>query len=153
MLVSPIAKPTRPVDAIEIVRVEVADEEADVRSGNEALAGPGDDDAAYYWIFPNMMLNIYQGQLQTNLVVPLSVGRTRVIFEWFAATPPEDAATDDKWKQLVAFSDLVQRQDTTICETVHRNMHSPACQPGRYSVRRENGLHHFHGLLHEYLSR
>jgi choline monooxygenase len=111
-----------------------------------------DDDAAYYWIFPNMMLNIYQGQLQTNIVEPLGVERTRVVFEWYAAVPPDDAEVDPKWSSLVEFSDLVQDQDTHICEAVQRNMRSPACRPGRYSARRENGVHHFHGLLHEFLS-
>ncbi|OYV69309.1 MAG: (2Fe-2S)-binding protein, partial [Gemmatimonadetes bacterium 21-71-4] len=40
--------------------------------------------AFYVWIFPNIMLNIYMGQMQTNVVVPLAHDRTRVVFEWFA---------------------------------------------------------------------
>lgn len=116
------------------------------------VPAPGDDDAAYYWIFPNIMLNIYQGQLQTNVVEPLGSDRTRVVFEWYAASPPDDPTTDPKWSSLVGFSDLVQQQDADICEAVHRNMRSPAARPGRYSVRRENGVHHFHGLLHEFLT-
>jgi len=110
-----------------------------------------DGDSDYYWVFPNLMLNIYQGQLQTNVVVPLGPGRTRVEFEWFASEPPDDPATDARWKQLVEFSDLVQQQDTDICEHVQRNLASPACAPGRYSPRRENGVHHFHRLLGEFL--
>jgi choline monooxygenase len=97
------------------------------------------------------MLNIYQGQLQTNVVVPLGVHQTRVVFEWYALAPPADASTDADWIRLVDTSELVQDQDRAICETVHRNLGSPAYRPGRYSVRRENGVHHFHGLLAEFL--
>ncbi len=110
-----------------------------------------DGDSDYYWVFPNLMLNIYQGQLQTNVVVPLGHGRTRVDFEWFAVDAPADPSTDPQWTQLVEFSDLVQDQDTDICERVQRNLASPACRPGRYSPRRENGVHHFHRLLSEFL--
>ena len=107
---------------------------------------PGDSE--YYWAFPNLMLNIYQGQLQTNLVVPLGHTRARVEFEWYAET---DRAGDERWQQLIDFSDLVQEQDAQICAQVQRNLSAPACRPGRYSPRRENGVHHFHRLLAELL--
>jgi choline monooxygenase len=97
------------------------------------------------------MLNIYQGQLQLNVVVPLGVDRTRVVFDWYATNPPVDPAADPDWLRLVDTSELVQDQDRDICETVQRNLASPAYRPGRYSVRRENGVHHFHGLLAELL--
>ena len=34
--------------------------------------------AYYYWIFPGLMLNFYPWGLSVNLVVPLSVDRTRI---------------------------------------------------------------------------
>src|SRR5579863_4235494 len=37
-------------------------------------------EAHYYFIYPNMMLNILPGRLQTNRVLPLSAGRCQVIF-------------------------------------------------------------------------
>ncbi len=98
----------------------------------------GHDEPHYYWLFPNTMLNAYQGILQTNVVVPIAPERTLVVFEWYArGEPPAD---------LVGFSDEIQAEDVTICETVQRNLHSPAAQPGRYSPTRENGVHHFHRL-------
>ncbi len=111
-----------------------------------------DADALYYWAFPGLMLNIYQGQLQTNVVVPLAPDRTRVTFEWFAATPPADPATDETWRRLVDFSDLLQEQDTMICTTVQRNLGSRGAQRGRYAPRHERGVHHFHRLLAEALA-
>lgn len=110
------------------------------------------DDAQYYWLFPNMMLNIYQGQMQTNLVIPRGVDRCEVVFEWYAIEPPAAAAGDPTWTRLVAFSDEIQDEDIAICEAVQRNLGSRAYDRGRYSVERENGVHHFHGLVHEYLT-
>jgi len=107
------------------------------------------EEAEYHWVFPGLMLNLYQGQFQTNVVTPLGVDRTRVSFEWFAAAPPADPATDETWRRLVDFSDLLQVQDTAICEAVQRNLGSRGAVRGRYAPRREVGVHHFHRLVDE----
>jgi choline monooxygenase len=109
-------------------------------------------EAVYGWLFPNMMVNVYLGQMQTNLVVPVSHDRTTVVFEWFASRAPEDPATDADWSRLIAFSDEIQDEDIEICETVQRNLRSRVYDRGRYSAKRENGVHHFHSLLHEFLT-
>ncbi len=110
------------------------------------------DDAQYYWLFPNVMLNIYQGQMQTNVVIPRGVDQCEVVFEWYAVDPPADAAADPTWTRLIAFSDEIQDEDIGICEVVQRNLRSRSYDRGRYSATRENGVHHFHGLVHEYLT-
>ena len=51
----------------------------------------------------------------------------------------------------MAFSDEIQEEDIAICEAVQRNLRSRVYERGRYSVKRENGVHHFHALLHEFL--
>ena len=109
-------------------------------------------DAQYYWLFPNVMLNIYQGQMQTNVVLPRGHDRCEVIFEWFATDPPEDAGVDEAWTRLLQFSDEIQGEDIAICEAVQKNLRSRSYDRGRYSARRENGVHHFHSLLHEFLT-
>ncbi len=109
-------------------------------------------EAVYVWLFPNVMLNVYMGQMQTNVVLPISNDRTRVVFEWFAADPPADAAADAAWTSLMAFSDEIQDEDIEICEAVQRNLRSRVYDRGRYSAARENGVHHFHSLLHEFLT-
>jgi choline monooxygenase len=121
------------------------------RGGERHYLPGSQDDAQYYWVFPNLMLNCYQGQLQTNLILPLDEGRTLTRFEWFALVAPEDPATDTRWQELVGFSDEIQAEDIGICEAVQRNLRSRAYLQGRYSVRRENGVHHFHQLLAEFL--
>jgi choline monooxygenase len=109
-------------------------------------------EAVYVWLFPNTMLNVYLGQMQTNVVIPLSHDRTRVVFEWFATDPPSDPAGEERWTDLIAFSDEIQAEDVEICEIVQRNLRSRVYDRGRYSAARENGVHHFHSLLHEFLT-
>jgi choline monooxygenase len=109
-------------------------------------------EAVYVWLFPNVMLNVYMGQMQTNVVIPVGHDRCKVVFEWYATTPPADPATDGEWAKLLAFSDEIQDEDIEICEIVQRNLRSRIYDRGRYSAARENGVHHFHSLLHEFLT-
>jgi len=106
----------------------------------------------YVWLFPNVMLNVYMGQMQTNVVLPISHDRTKVVFEWYATDVPENPAADAKWSRLLEFSDEIQGEDIEICEVVQRNLRSRVYDRGRYSAARENGVHHFHSLLHEFLT-
>jgi choline monooxygenase len=125
-----------------------------LRQEGEVFAGGagGTDEAFYYWVFPNLMLNLYPGNLQVNLVVPLGPERTLTRFEWYVAEPL-DAAAEQAFEKSVALSEQVQREDMDICEAVQRGLRSATYRQGRYSVRRENGVHHFHGLLAAYLQR
>jgi choline monooxygenase len=107
-----------------------------------------DGEALYYWIFPNWMLNLYPGNLQVNIVVPLEVEKTLTIFEWYF--PPGEGQAE-AIEGAVAFSDQVQREDMQLCEAVQQRLHSRTYDRGRFSVRRENGVHHFQGLVRQYL--
>lgn len=109
-------------------------------------------EALYVWLFPNVMLNVYMGQMQTNVVIPLSHDRTRVTFDWYATTLPTDDASKAAFTKLLAFSDEIQDEDIAIVEAVQRNLRSRVYDRGRYSASRENGVHHFHSLLHEFLT-
>ena len=108
-------------------------------------------EAQYFWVFPNLMLNVYPDNFSTNLIVPLGPERTLTVFEWFFA-PGAGEAARRAVEETVAFSDEVQVEDVAMCETVQRNLRSRSYGSGRYSVRRENGVHHFHGLLARYLA-
>ncbi len=108
--------------------------------------------ALYYWVFPNVMLNFYPDNLQINIIIPLDQERTLTVFEWYFEQP----GTGPGWEsmqQSIAFSDQVQKEDIEICETVQRGLHSRAYDRGRFSVKRENGVHHFHLLLAEFLHK
>jgi choline monooxygenase len=108
-------------------------------------------EALYYWIFPNVMLNIYPDNMSINIILPLGHERTLTIFEWYF----EEPGTGGGWEsmqQTIAFSDEIQREDIEICETVQRGLHSRAYERGRFSVKRENGVAHFQALVHEFLT-
>jgi len=106
-------------------------------------------EAWYIWVFPNLMLNIYPDNLSTNLIVPLSEDRTLTIFEWFFHDPQSEPV-EENIRQSVEFSDAVQQEDIAICEAVQRGLRSTFYDRGRYSVKRENGVHHFHSLWREF---
>ncbi len=112
--------------------------------------GKGLKEALYFWVFPNMMLNFYPDNVSTNLIVPLSHDKTLTIFEWYFHTATSEKAKERAAK-AIAFSDVVQQEDMHICEAVQRGLQSATYDRGRYSVKRENGVHHFHMLLSEFL--
>ena len=105
--------------------------------------------AYYFWFYPNFMLNWYEGVLDTNLVLPLDIDRTLVIFDFFFG--PE--FSDEAARQSVAVSERIQDEDVAICESVQRGIGSCAYGAGRLSVRREGGEHLFHRLLAQDLRR
>ncbi|KAB8314496.1 aromatic ring-hydroxylating dioxygenase subunit alpha [Tolypothrix campylonemoides VB511288] len=102
----------------------------------------GDGDALYYWLWPNTMLNVLPGRLQTNRVQPLGADRCRVHFDFHYAG-------DDAARQAadLAFSDEVQHEDLAICEDVQRGLASGSYVAGRLNPLRETGVHHFHERL------
>ncbi len=122
-----------------------------VNQGERRQYGPeqAGERALYFWIFPNLMLNVYPDNLSVNLIVPLSHDRTLTIFEWF--TYPENGQPVPVKLETVAFSDEIQQEDIRICEAVQKGLGSRSYRAGRFSARRENGVHHFHLLLYEAL--
>jgi choline monooxygenase len=112
--------------------------------------GPGSKEALYFWIFPNLMLNIYPDNISTNLIVPLGHDRTLTIFEWYFHDSHAEKVRE-RVRKAIGFSETVQQEDIHICEAVQRGLQSSTYDRGRYSVRRENGVHHFHLLLSEFL--
>ena len=110
-----------------------------VRSGNRAL---------YYWLYPNFMMNYYEGVLDANLVRPITIDRTEVIFDFYFADV-SDAARERNSKS-VDVGERIQQEDVGICESVQRGLRSRAYRAGRLSAR-EAGEHLFHRLLYENL--
>lgn len=111
----------------------------------------GEDEALYYWLYPNTMFNIYPDNMSMNQVIPLSADRTLTVFEWYFAEP----GTGEGWEsmqQAIAFSDQIQQEDIVICEQVQRGLRSSSYEAGRLSPRRENGVYHFQNLVREALA-
>jgi choline monooxygenase len=122
---------------------EGAEEETGVvRKGERAL---------YYWLYPNFMINWYEGAMDTNLVIPRGVDKTEVIFDFYFADVSESAS--ERNRASIAVGQRIQDEDTDICKSVQRGLTSRAYQAGRLSVRREAGAHLFHRLLAADLKR
>lgn len=117
-------------------------------AGAEGIYGEGE--ALYYFLWPNTMLNVLPGRLQTNRVIPLDTRRCRVEFDYYYPAAA-DAAEQARRKRDHTFSDEVQAEDIAICEAVQRGLDSGSYEAGRLNPRRENGVHHFHELLRESL--
>ena len=108
------------------------------------------DNAYYWWIFPNLMINLYQGVMDTNLVLPLGPDRCQVIFDFYFADT-EGAEAQRFIEQSIEVAHQVQLEDMEVCEQVQRGLKSRSYDTGRFSVKRESGGYHFHQLLAEYL--
>jgi choline monooxygenase len=116
-------------------------------SPNETVAPVrGGQRALYYWLYPNFMLNHYDGVLDTNLVRPVTIDRTEVIFDFYFADVSERAR--ERNSKSVNVGEQIQEEDVGICESVQRGLTSRSYDSGRLSVRREAGEHLFHRLLH-----
>jgi choline monooxygenase len=94
------------------------------------------------------MLNIYPNNISSNIILPAGHDKTPTIFEWFTASDAERLP-----QGAIEFSDEIQREDIKICESVQKGLQSSTYSQGRFSVKRENGVHHFHLLLDEFLTR
>ncbi len=106
--------------------------------------------ALYYWLYPNFMLNWYEGYLDTNLVLPLALDKMKVVFEFYFNDVGQSA--EEKNRKSMDVSERIQDEDHSICVSVQRGLKSRAYGAGRLSVRREAGENLFHKLLHRDLS-
>jgi len=104
----------------------------------------GEGEACYFFVYPNVMLNIVPGRLQSNRVLPLGPDRCRVEFDYYYALDPRAMERIDEDR---AFSDAVQHEDMAICEAVQKGLASGFYDAGRLSPRRERGVWHFHECL------
>lgn len=114
-----------------------------VRAGKEAY---------YWWLYPGFMVNIYEGVMDTNLVVPLTTDSCRVVFDFYFSDV-ESAAGKKFIAESLHVAEQVQQEDITVCGEVQRGLHSRTYRAGRFSVRREAGGYAFHQLLSRELER
>jgi choline monooxygenase len=119
-------------------------------SSETGVASTRQGRAFYLWIYPNFMLNAYEGVMDTNVVVPLGVDKCAVIFDYYFSDI--SAGAESRNRESIAVSEKVQDEDMGICDAVQRGLGSRAYLAGRLSVRREAGEHLFHRLLHTALT-
>lgn len=108
-------------------------------SNNELRQGT----AYYIWVWPNLMINISDGVMDTNLVFPTGPETCRVIFDFYFAKDYDSGLAIDS----IYLSDVVQKEDIGVCESAQKGMRSQYFRHGRYNPKREIGIYYFHSLL------
>lgn len=106
----------------------------------------GKEIAAYYfWVFPNMMFNFYPWGLSLNIVKPMGISETKVSFLTYVF--------DETKLNKGAGSGLdeVEHEDEEVVQKVQKGIRSRFYTHGRYAPKREQGTHHFHSLIAEFI--
>jgi len=101
--------------------------------------------ARYLFVFPNLMFNFYPWGVSVNVVRPVSPSTTIVEFLTYVS--------DERKLDQGAGADLhgVELEDETVVESVQCGIRSRYYSHGRYSPTREQGTHHFHRLIAEFI--
>ena len=102
--------------------------------------------AQYFFIFPNLMFNFYPWGISVNLIKPINPSETIVTYLTFVS--------DESKLNIGAGADLetVELEDQAVVESVQRGIRSRFYDSGRYSPTREQGTHHFHRLICDFMS-
>jgi choline monooxygenase len=92
------------------------------------------------------MFNFYPWGLSVNIVKPIGLAETKISFLTYIA----DRSKYNKG----AGSGLeeVEAEDEEVVEAVQKGIRSRFYRHGRYSVTREQGTHHFHRIMAEWLA-
>ena len=101
--------------------------------------------ARYLFIFPNLMFNFYPWGVSVNVVRPVSPSKSVVEFMSYVQ--------DESKLDGGAGADLhgVELEDEAVVESVQHGIRSRFYSHGRYSPTREQGTHHFHRLIAEFM--
>jgi choline monooxygenase len=102
--------------------------------------------AYYFWLYPNLMLNFYPWGLSVNIIKPVSVNKTNVVFRSYV--------WDESKLNTGAGADLdkVELEDEEIVQQVQKGIESRFYKSGRFSPKMEKGVHHFHYLISNFMS-
>ena len=100
--------------------------------------------AYYFFLFPNMMFNFYPWGLSVNVVKPKSPEETQV--QYYTYVWKEELMEKGAGSGL----DKVELEDEEIVESVQKGVKSKAYDRGKYSPKREIGVHYFHKLIQKY---
>ena len=102
--------------------------------------------AYYYWLFPNLMLNIYPWGISINLVCPEGISKTKILFRSyvFDKSKLNSGASGDL--------DKVEMEDEEVVQSVQKGINSSFYNTGRFSPTKEKGVHHFHSLISKFFN-
>jgi choline monooxygenase len=86
--------------------------------------------------------------MQVLCVRPIDAEHTYETIDYYFA----EGATEEYIRGYAELSDLVQREDVILCESVQRGLKSGAIKKGRLMLSRERGIQHFQQLVYRALS-
>ena len=101
--------------------------------------------AYYFWLFPNLMLNFYPWGLSLNIIQPLGVNKTKVIFRSYRF---ENMPFSYEENNL----EVTEFEDEEVVESVQKGVQSRFYNKGRFSPSMEKAVHHFHRLIASFLA-
>ncbi len=104
--------------------------------------------AYYYWIFPNMMINVYSWGIQLNFIMPVTPKLTKVKFIYYLKDQHDGRFTDGD--QL---GDKTEREDEFVVEGVQQGLESKLYTHGRFSPKREKGVHYFQQRIADHMNK
>tara|TARA_B110000483_G_scaffold154338_1_gene183399 strand:- start:402 stop:1487 length:1086 start_codon:yes stop_codon:yes gene_type:complete len=129
------------------LQIGYSEDDSDVFNLPEGHIDFGKNVAAYYyWVFPNMMFNFYPWGLSINIVKPISDSLTKISFRSYVLD--ESKLNRGAGNQL----QKVEEEDEFVVENVHNGLRSSFYKAGRFSPTKEQGVHHFHRLISEFLN-
>ena len=104
----------------------------------------------YVTLWPTVMfaLSARPHAMQVLRVWPQDTGHTRETIDYFFA----DDVTENQVRDYVELSDLVQREDIVLCESVQRGLASGVIEHGQLMLSRERGIQHFQRLVYRFVS-
>lgn len=100
--------------------------------------------AYYFWLFPNLMLNFYPWGLSLNIIKPLNHQETLVSFRTYRFK-------DEPFNRTVNNLEQTELEDEAVVESVQLGIQSRYYQSGRFSPTMERAVHHFHGLVADFM--
>ena len=102
--------------------------------------------AYYFFVFPNTMFNFYPWGLSINVVKPINPTLSKISFLTYVS--------DESKLEHGAGAGLerVELEDEAVVESVQKGVRSRFYESGRYSPTREQGTHHFHRLIAEFMN-
>jgi choline monooxygenase len=95
-------------------------------------------DGLWAFVLPHLGLNIYGHGLMVERVMPMGLGATRLVYDYYLK---REIATDARERQRVlSMSGMVTAEDKWICERVQTNLDAGVYESGILSPKHEKGV-------------
>jgi len=119
---------------------------------DERVSKSRTSEAQLYWLFPNVLINIFSNFMVTLCILPYGLDRTKVVISQYSKEhpsqlPPEAIADS------VYVSERTLKEDGAICQKVQLGLSSGFFNTARLSVKYEGNIYHFHKLLAQALRK